>query len=1303
MKETSEREYEHLKLRIEKTRQRIPEIYHELETASGKKRFKLEKELDVLIKRLRMDKYKLNQYKILNEKKNDDTGSLNNKLIHLESFRNLSRSSMEKYEFSSSSESLSKNLILSKKHSFKSNLKKTNQDIINIPQTPAKNQIYQVFWCGMPEYNLNKKSSDEIPKEDFYFRPYGAQFNEPGLNQLIDQDKLHDDKNLIHISIDEIFEKMIDKSYFEKMPKLKESSIKDDLTLILKQDSNKNKYKCKDDDLIFNQDDSSLFADFYQNILNSSSLCNSKMNDSFLFVPDTRFSASLISAANQNTSSRNQTFIDENSNNEYDFFRFNNRYNYFGGSYQSSGRSVPAGSTSSNQDQMRPRMSTFGSNNSTRSNPSTLSYNSRSNVQQLSNINNNLIPAGTRSNLSSRSNQSLSISNENDGNIRKKTFLEIDYIEEDDLNQLNLANFEIIEDKQNNETLLVDINNPNQQSVILLRGWIESEESPYIAEENVDLSNLEIFEDIHSKRRYVVDQSTGKRYYIVSLEKMKTKRNNLLRLNKRVDSMEKIDDSEQVIHFKYNENDSDENEQFLGYVEEDDLRDFDMGEDAVIFEDPNNKEIYIAHKDLPNKRWAVLPQNWQIEETSPYLDEEDVEEAKFDIYVDSYTNRKFIIDEKTGQRYYLIPQMANNFKSDWLKILNTINARQQQVPTANHTKGSIRNNILTNPNPQISRSRTASETERNYSKQNEPFQLKDKNDPNQQRNINLNIKQSGRPGHLIKNDPDANANRVVPKPIIKPSNYESRPNIYDSRASASRSLSNDRYSEPSRSASSSKSPKRNEKNKKNNILNKPSDQSTNRRPNSKSPYRLNNVKAISKQQQQMTKMKQEQARRVFFAQRLPNMDRLWLHQLLIQQVNREKRIDARRPSRPVDNVIDESTGRHWRSLNDLNDPTLIDGQLDRDRLADIQVNGYDKYDKKRRNRNYLDREDGKSDGSYYNYKQSMRKNDKSEIGFGGDNPGFIRGVLTEQFQDYTEYVPMRITRNHRALVPIPRKYLRRQFLLTPRYLKNEWKEAIDQNYKMKPTMILIDDDERIISANKHCNVYVQFVHDNDAVTGADRAYQLMLPDRGPTSPTRPLMIKQKRQNKLLRQNPLLRPDLALREAPVFVNHNDGTSYFENIAQYLSQNFAKLSPKTVRTILQFADSKEFEQYLASKITREQAKKIADESGESLINLDSVKTNLLNLVNDKPVGDEPLYYHQNCEYDPLRNLNENQQAKELPSNLNETKEYEIGGKKIKSTFVGFTPSGELERLSMEDLPQNILDALKKADQKLKTNKK
>ena len=65
-----------------------------------------------------------------------------------------------------------------------------------------------------------------------------------------------------------------------------------------------------------------------------------------------------------------------------------------------------------------------------------------------------------------------------------------------------------------------------------------------------------------------------------------------------------------------------------------------------------------------------------------------------------------------------------------------------------------------------------------------------------------------------------------------------------------------------------------------------------------------------------------------------------------------------------------------------------------------------------------------------------------------------------------------------------------------------------------------------MAANKNCKFYVQYVHDHDSILGTDPAYSLMLPDRGPVNPTRPLMVSMQK----LEENGA---DIALREAPVF--------------------------------------------------------------------------------------------------------------------------------------------------------------------------
>jgi len=264
---------------------------------------------------------------------------------------------------------------------------------------------------------------------------------------------------------------------------------------------------------------------------------------------------------------------------------------------------------------------------------------------------------------------------------------------------------------------------------------------------------------------------------------------------------------------------------------------------------------------------------------------------------------------------------------------------------------------------------------------------------------------------------------------------------------------------------------------------------------------------------------------------------------------------------------------------------------------------------------------------------------------------------------------------------------------------------MSHSHKLKPKIILINDNERILTANKRCNVYVQFEYDNDSVRGANPMYQYMLPDCGPVAPTRPLLITPGKIDKLSHKLvPAERQvDLALRDAPVYVYHQDGSAYYENIAQYLAGRYPQLSPQTARKILQFADMKEFEDYLASKITREEAKKISELSGSDRINIDTIRNDLNLSVNTSTSNNNSVFFHPNCEYDPLRSVEnvETIQGRSVdqenrPIKSDETHQIQVGGKEIKSTFIGFQPTGQVEQLKYEELPQDVRRALQQIPQ-------
>ena len=460
-------------------------------------------------------------------------------------------------------------------------------------------------------------------------------------------------------------------------------------------------------------------------------------------------------------------------------------------------------------------------------------------------------------------------------------------------------------------------------------------------------------------------------------------------------------------------------------------------------------------------------------------------------------------------------------------------------------------------------------------------------------------------------------------------------------------------------------------------------------------------RALLQRQQQLLRAKQDAARKQFFAQKLPMVGDLWLHQLLINNKNRKKNFDRIRKglyvisqANLVEAAPDDGRPRIWRSLTDLNDPTLLYGDdneihLNRDRLVDVQMYGYEKYNRNKR-RVFGNVED--NDEFKENYTPPLIDPNVS-FGHQHEYPHF-RGILTEDFCESRVYRPLQINPFYQALFPYTKSTLKQQFLCTPMYLKDAWVQALKQSNSMQPRIILINDNEHIPHKNRGSSVYVQYVYQNEAVLGADRAYQLMLPDRGPTEPCRPLLISPAKISKAAERRQHKKPELALREAPVFVYHQNGPAFYENLAQYLAGKQARLSPHTARKLLQFADMAEFEAYLTSKIARDEAKRLAVESGESLINVDAIKNNLINLLDDDEAVRNREYYHFGCEYDPLRppllaRSNES---------LTDTKQYIVNGKKIKSTFIAFKDDDQVERVNVSDLPPTLASAMQSNDEEV-----
>ena len=234
---------------------------------------------------------------------------------------------------------------------------------------------------------------------------------------------------------------------------------------------------------------------------------------------------------------------------------------------------------------------------------------------------------------------------------------------------------------------MVDLNNRKQISVILPLGWRRSLQSRYLIEENFDLNKLVAYQDARTGRKYIIDDQSGKRLFLVSERALAQKKKNLGYKSKSVDSAlskpkalsteEVVDDSNEVIHYQLDEN----QDNFLGFVDEDELRNIDLNQ-ASIFEDEETNEIYLFNNNNQNLHWIVLPKNWPLLENSPYLTDEDVEILKCEVYLDPASKKRYVIDEKSGKRYYIISDGDvdhRKFKALWDRVNKLGPNSQNQV------------------------------------------------------------------------------------------------------------------------------------------------------------------------------------------------------------------------------------------------------------------------------------------------------------------------------------------------------------------------------------------------------------------------------------------------------------------------------------------------------------------------------------------------------------------------------------------------------------------------------------------------
>lgn len=837
------------------------------------------------------------------------------------------------------------------------------------------------------------------------------------------------------------------------------------------------------------------------------------------------------------------------------------------------------------------------------------------------------------------------------------------YVQESDLNDVDLSNAEVYDSEATGEQIIFNHSDPSQQWVVLPNDWRESQLNNYLAADEIDTTNLDVFTDEASQRRYIVDEDSNDRYYLIEAatlsEEFKKRWLYLAELSRNngvLATDPAIGDADDLLADSGIESD---------YIEEAMLDGIEL-EGGEIVEDELTGEAVLFHPSRPNTRWVVLPNDWQTSNESPYVNEADAVDNNWETFEDEATGRRYILDEKSQQRFYVVNPdkiKQSEFMAKWSKIVaDSKLAKNDKTGVTFDRNTKIPHDLLLDLDSASMKNfeREPSNLYLRTTAMHSPDRVITPNSRSNSKNLYNTLNAVRMPIHdriLIQ---PGHMEQLMPKDVT----YQAPPTPVTNRHG--KPLSG--KEQAARAA-------------------------------------LELKKTI--QQQTVLRSKQESARRAFLSRKMPGMSKLWLHQQLLNESNRRRdlrhRITASMEKRRREeaNALLDHTGKHWKGQIDTNDPTADKDGLNREKLLALQVNGYNRFDKKfmKKYKNELAGKEFDFD-DYWKYCSTLENSPADrKIGMGGGDQTFVRGVLTENFKRHNDYVVKQMNNHMKALVPKERLELKQQYLLTPRYLKDGWEKQLNRKpNKMQPRIILINDDERIITAKKNCNVYVQYIHENDGVIGADPMYQFMLPDCGPTKPSRPLLITPRHIKSVSRHLPNPPAEMALREAPVFVYHQEGSQFFENIAQYLAGRQPKLSPKTVRKILQFADMKEFEEYLASKLTREEALKISELSGNNLVNVDAMKHDLhsnQSIITGTERAPRPTdnYYHFGCEYDPLRTVEDNLSVNsvDLSPMADETQQIEINNQVVKSTFIGYNPKGESEEISYDDLPVEMVRAL------------
>ena len=306
----------------------------------------------------------------------------------------------------------------------------------------------------------------------------------------------------------------------------------------------------------------------------------------------------------------------------------------------------------------------------------------------LLDLNNNLMMNDGSDNNNNNNNTNV------DNNYIDNNYIDMDfvsyYISEDDLRGVDFGdNVEMIEDPNTGETVLFNRTDPNRQWVVLPRDWRLTEDSTYIDEDEFDLSSFDVYIDPIANRRYIIDEKSGNRYFVIgSADLNKDFGKNWLNVDQSLPDLNEGDYQDlstiepstvtaqpvvnaniEQLYSKVEKKTDKTNSLVYDYMTEDDLKKIDLGPGRLDL-DENTGETVLINPGNENLRWIILPNDWQTSESTPYVDEKEIDLVQWNLINDPVTKRQYVLDEQTGQRYYVIsPRFdLDQFLAQWLRL-----------------------------------------------------------------------------------------------------------------------------------------------------------------------------------------------------------------------------------------------------------------------------------------------------------------------------------------------------------------------------------------------------------------------------------------------------------------------------------------------------------------------------------------------------------------------------------------------------------------------------------------------------------